>query len=77
MNAILQCLLPIDEFRDYYLSEGYKRFKKYKTVSDSDYYSRKLAVFMADAFSCDERERKVLNPIGLKSLVKQMFTPTL
>lgn len=55
MNACLQCLLPIDELRDYYINEEFKRFHETKTVSNSNEYSRKVAEFFRDAFEYDAR----------------------
>ena len=34
MNACLQCLLPIEEFRDYMLRADYERYRKVKCVDD-------------------------------------------
>ena len=43
MNACLQCLLPINQLRDYYLILGYSRFGKTETLSDKFDYSNSLA----------------------------------
>lgn len=50
MNACLQCLLPIDELRDYYINQEFRRFHDDKTLSNSNEYSRKISEFFNDAF---------------------------
>lgn len=55
MNAILQCLMPIEELRDYYVTRNYKRFDHTKCISNSFDYSDGICEFMREAFECDAR----------------------
>ena len=77
MNACLQCLLPIDELRDHYINNEFKRFHDTRTISNSNDYSRKVAEFFRDAFEYDAKKEVVLNPTGLKNLIRKRFYPTM
>jgi len=36
-----------------------------------------LSAFFKDAFECDSRREVVLNPTGLKNLIRKKFYPTM
>lgn len=75
MNACLQCLLPITVLRDYYMNNEFKRFHNTTTLSNSNEYSRKMAEFLGDVFSSSSHNDEILNPTGLKNLIRKKFTP--
>jgi len=77
MNACLQCLLPITVLRDYYLNAEFKRFHHATTLSNSNEYSRKMAEFLSGVFAASGQEEEVLNPTGLKNLIRKKFYPTM
>ena len=77
MNACLQCLLPIEELRDYYVCRQYKRFNNMRCISDSFTYSDGICEFLREAFDCDSRSQVVLNPTSLKNLIRKTFYPTM
>lgn len=77
MNACLQCLLPIGELRDYYLNTEFKRFHDTTTMSNSNEYSRKMSEFLGDVFNCSSSNEDILNPTGLKNLIRKKFYPTM
>ena len=77
MNACLQCLLPIDELRDYYINQEFRRFHETKTISNSNEYSRKIAEFFIDSFDYNAKQEVILNPTGLKNLIRKRFYPTM
>ena len=56
MNACLQCLLPIEEFRDYYLNQEFKKFQDVQTLNNTDEYSQMMSQFINDAFDIDSRK---------------------
>ena len=77
MNACLQCLLPIDELRDYYMKQEFSKFDDVRTLHDSNQYSRMISEFFNDVFDYDSSREIVLNPTGLKNLIRTKFYPTL
>lgn len=77
MNAILQCLMPIEEMRDYYLGRNYKRFEQTRCISNSFDYSDGVSDFFREAFEYDARSQGILNPTQLKNLIRRQFYPTM
>ena len=77
MNACLQCLLTIPELRDYYINNEFKRFHNTTTLSNSNEYSRKMSEFLVDVFSSSSQNEEILNPTGLKNLIRKKFYPTM
>ena len=77
MNACLQCLLNITQLRDYYLNNEFKRFHNTTTLSNSNQYSREMAGFLGDVFRCASENEEILNPTGLKNLIRKKFYPTM
>ena len=77
MNALLQCLLPIEELRDYYLTKTYERFGETRTVSKSFEYSDGLHDFFRTVFKYDAADRSWQNPTALKNLIRRKFVPTM
>ena len=75
MNACLQCLMPITDLRDYYLSQEFTRFSKARTVQRGNDYSKKFYEFFSDVYSCDSKNEMILNPTGLKNLIRKRFYP--
>lgn len=55
MNAILQCLMPIEDLRDYYMQRNYKRFDNTKCLSNTFDYSDTFSEFFTEAFDCNAR----------------------
>ena len=77
MNAILQCLMPIEDLRDYYLQRNYKRFDNTKCLSNTFDYSDGMSEFFNEAFDCNARSQVILNPTQLKNLIRRLFYPTM
>jgi ubiquitin C-terminal hydrolase len=44
-------------------------------LSNSNDYSRKMTEFMDDVFNYTERDQEILNPTGLKNLIRKKFYP--
>jgi hypothetical protein len=65
--------MAIGEMRDYFLDKGFSKFHETKTLSNSNGYSRMMAEFYSDVFSCDAKNEIVLNPTGLKNLIRKKF----
>lgn len=42
LNAFIQCLIPIEEMRDHYLSQEYAKYKSVETKRDDFSYSNGL-----------------------------------
>ena len=77
MNACLQCFLTITELRDYYLNNEFKRFHNTTTLSNSNENSRKMGEFLVDVFGSSSKNEEILNPTGLKNLIRKKFYPTM
>jgi len=46
-------------------------------MSNSNEYSRKMAEFFIDAFDYNAKQEAILNPTGLKNLIRKRFYPTM
>lgn len=77
MNACLQCLLPIDELRDYMLQEKYQQYNNTKCIDDHQDYLDNMKGFFEDAWKCEARDRVFINPTGLKNMIRKKFFPTM
>ena len=76
MNACLQCLVPIDELRDYYVTQRYFDVAdqgRTRTGNNFD-FSDHLNHFYVAVFSSSSRRRSVVRP-SLKMLLRQRFDP--
>jgi len=65
--------MAINEMRDYFLDRGFKKFHETRTISNTNGHSRMMAEFYTDVFSCDAKSEMVLNPTGLKNLIRKKF----
>jgi ubiquitin C-terminal hydrolase len=77
MNACLQCLIAIDEFRDYYINDEWTKWRNTRTVSNSTDYSYNFTDFMNNVFKHDAETCHILNPTGLKNLIRKKFYPSM
>lgn len=50
LNAFVQCLIPIEEMRDHYLSQEYAKYKSVTTKRDDFSYSNGLYLFYKNVF---------------------------
>ena len=57
------------------MNNEFKRFHNTTTLSNSNEYSRKMAEFLGDVFSSSSHNDEILNPTGLKNLIRKKFTP--
>ena len=76
MNACLQCLLPIETMRDYFINQEYIRFKEQETVSNSFDYCSQFQNFYKECYTTEySSSGNFLNPTGLKNLIRKKFLP--
>lgn len=77
MNACLQCFLPIEEFRDYMIQDKFERFRKTKCIDNHMDYLVNIKWVIDEAFSYDSGASKIINPTGLKNIIRKKFFPTM
>jgi len=75
MNACLQCLIPIEELRDYFINGEFSRYRNKNTLSNSNDYCKKFQEFLVQVYSADSDPPTYLNPTLLKNLVRKKFFP--
>ena len=75
MNACLQCLLPIDELRDYFIMQEYASFRNKKRIKNNFEYNNKFHEFFDIVFSkSSQSKRWVINP-DIKKVLRRKFDP--
>lgn len=75
MNACLQCLIPIETLRDYYMTCGFQKFYSTKTASNSNDYCRMFGEFYVEVFKYEKEDQTYFNPSGLKNIIRRHFYP--
>jgi|TARA_B110000285_G_C15124575_1_gene619340 ubiquitin C-terminal hydrolase len=55
----------------------FKKFHNTTTLSNSNEYSRKMGEFLLDVFESNSQNEVILNPTGLKNLIRKKFYPTM
>mmetsp|Transcript_19207 Transcript_19207/g.18346 ORF Transcript_19207/g.18346 Transcript_19207/m.18346 type:complete len:90 (-) Transcript_19207:716-985(-) len=66
MNACLQCLLPIDELKDYFLRQEYAKYQNVITLSDDFAFCNTFYLFYKAVFL---QSQIIIDPIELRTLV--------
>ena len=76
MNACLQCLVPIEDLRDYYvLQKFFDVAERGRTRMRNNFdFSNQLHNFYAQVFSKSSRRHAVVRPT-LKMLLRRRFDP--
>lgn len=71
LNACLQCLAPITEMRDHYLTQTYAGYKELQTLRDNFDYSNGMYLFYKAMF----RTQGVVDVQHLKTQIIKKFHP--
>ena len=78
MNACLQCLVPIGELRDHYMTQSYLNVLDRDRTNNSNNFdfSDRMHQFYVDVFRRSSRQNAVISPTPLTDLLRQRFNPT-
>jgi ubiquitin C-terminal hydrolase len=74
LNALMQCMVPIDEMRNHYLTQEYAKYKTITTMRDDFSYSNGLYTFYKNVF---KSRQDVIEIRFLKEVVAQRFHPVM
>ena len=75
MNACLQCLLPISELRDHFVSQSYENVEGQTRTRNNFSFSNSLHEFYRTVFSKSSRDKRWVIRPTLKHLLKRRFDP--
>jgi len=68
----MQCLIPLDDLRDHYLTQEYAKYKSVTTKRNDFSYSNGLYTFFKNVFRMQDR---IIEIKFLKDVVAKKFYP--
>ena len=72
LNAFMQCLVPLNEMRDHFLTQEYAKYKSVTTKRDDFSFSNGLYLFYKNVF---RSKNKIIEIKFLKDVVAKKFHP--